>query len=75
VYVASDWTLPSGSRLCRTVPVILTGSCGMVVRLERICWRGRVERSMPSMRMVPERSSSSRSKLRIREDLPLKQES
>jgi hypothetical protein len=61
-----------GSRFRRMDPATKYGSCGMAFRCERISLRGILERSNPSMRIVPELSSSMRNNARINELLPLK---
>ena len=51
--ICSSGTLPKGSILCRTVPVRMNESCGIAVMRERISSRGRIERSISSIEILP----------------------
>ncbi len=69
--MASSDALDVGSAFKRTLPARTKGSCGMVISLERIVSRGMRERSIESIVMLPESSSSTRRRTERRDDLPL----
>jgi len=69
--MAASVAAPAGSALARTEELSTKGSCGIAIMRVRITSRGRVRRSMPSMKMVPESSSRRRKRVSRSELLPL----
>lgn len=69
--IALSVAVPAGSAFKRTDPERMNGSCGMVIRRERIVSRRMTCKFSPSMLREPELISMIRRSIDSSEDLPL----